>query len=1736
MQKTSLFFIAIFLVSVCSAQLPTEHLSLWLSADSVEIISGKVAKWHDQSGTNYSPIQTIAENSPIKIDDILAGKPIIHFNGNNWLKYQYPTAIIQPISVFVIWRITTAGNQACYGNYETSIFDFQSYNSKLQIYANSILGYSKSAPFDFILNSNIYNGIASKIFENGLLKATGNSGSGSMNGITIGAVYNNTWQLNGDIAEVIMYDTVLSDINRKVVENYLMDKYSPTLDLGADICNEVSVLSIDNNFTDILWSNGETSNSCTITETGQYFVQAKDNFGRMRFDTINAIFYDFSISDQIICSNDSVLLTSGLNSDYEHLWSTTETSDTIFISEQDNYWLQLTDSNGCVLKKYFSVFVDSLEYKISLGNDTSLCSGNSISLITGENLCNEFLWTPGGSTQPFQMVYDDGWQKLNVVDFVGCTAVDSIYVTITGMAPTPGYFIQNLCFGETTQFIDNSTPSDDISSWKWVINSKDTLYTQNAEMLFTDIGIQNIELIVTTYTGCSNNVFFNITIKDVPDVNFSHLPICSGLSTEFISSISIPASSTVESISWYVNDILISNDLNLTHTFISQGSYNVKLEVILDNSCSSVYTETINIPDSYPIPEAFYLISPIHQVNNLDINFDWSESRNASFYRLIISSDINFDNVLYSVDSIFSTNYNLNFVSISDTLFWKVIAYNPCGQSTTSETASFSYFSPSILSNLQLWLSADSVEIISGRVATWYDKSGNNYSPTQSSVSNRPTKINNALGRNPIIRFNGNNWLKYQFPTPKAQPVTIFALWDKTGGGSTPICLSNYSTSNFALFLNSTNNNIGISATFGTGFVSYPKSSLFNFVLNSAIFNNSTSKLYENGILKAFGDAGNNDCNGITIGASYNNDLCLIGNIAEIIIFDTVLTDYDRIKVENYLMYKYSPKLNLGGNININYGFADTLINAGEWFTNYVWSSSTGSLTDTETTQSITVNKSGTYSVTVTDIFGYESSDSLIVTYPKINTINDTTICLGDTLLWNTNLTNNYDFLWNKGSVDSILKITTTGEYYVKVTDSLGNFRLSDTITVSVDSFPAIASLGADTNLCAGNSIYLKNGIGETYLWSSSTGSLAGTDTTQEEIIVANSGDYYLTVTNNRACLAIDTVAINIVGIAPTTGFYFNTSCLGDTTFFTDNSYTTDGSNIVSYSWDLSNDNYSSVQNPNFLFPDTGSYQTSLTVTADNGCTNTKKQDLIIHPLPVINFSPDVACSNNNVVFSDNSFVHGSNIIYREWHIEDSIYINKENPTHNFNAAGQYPIILKSTSTYGCKNTETQNIEIKQSPKTDFDFTPACFGDSVYFSDNTETFLGSPISWQWNFGDEASSNVSNPSHLFNKTGNYLVTLTTKQLSNACSNSAEKQLIVYNKPLAYFNNKSICLYQDLQLIDSSTSIDGNITYWQWRIDTLGYSYTQNPNIVIKDTGSYHIKLKIKSETGCSDTISRSVFVHSLPIVNFDFNPKLGTPPLIVNFDNGSENASSYIWQFGDEQSNSDNNPSHTYANSGYYNIKLIGISEYGCIDSLSKKLKVIIPLNDIAVMDIRPVFNNNYLNLSADIANMGTLAASNFNLIVTTDNGNVFQETFDDELASGSVITYNFKTQIKFPLNTSPNFVCLKAELGGDLSDEKPENNEKCYSFKNSFMAFSPYPNPSKEKITFEYIIPYSHVAEIFIYNSMGEKVKTIFSGNANKGLNRITINTLHLGNGIFTILVIFDGQKTTKRFVNSSKQ
>lgn len=191
------------------------------------------------------------------------------------------------------------------------------------------------------------------------------------------------------------------------------------------------------------------------------------------------------------------------------------------------------------------------------------------------------------------------------------------------------------------------------------------------------------------------------------------------------------------------------------------------------------------------------------------------------------------------------------------------------------------------------------------------------------------------------------------------------------------------------------------------------------------------------------------------------------------------------------------------------------LVAAGDATANYHWQPGG------QTSSSIYVSQSGTYSVTATNACG-QVSDSIEVSYygaPDIDLGNDTTICAGTQLLLNATWPVS-DYLWSDLSTDSTLLVMTTGNYSVRVINLCGIDM--DSIYVTFESVQV--DLGNDTiYIQSGTSTDINVGAGfESYLWS--TGSAL------PQITVSDQGWYAVTVTDSYGCSGIDSILVIVTG------------------------------------------------------------------------------------------------------------------------------------------------------------------------------------------------------------------------------------------------------------------------------------------------------------------------------------------------------------------------------------------------------------------------------------------------------------------------------------------------------------------------------------------------------------------------------------------------------------------------------
>ncbi|MDT8431288.1 MAG: DUF642 domain-containing protein, partial [Bacteroidales bacterium] len=293
------------------------------------------------------------------------------------------------------------------------------------------------------------------------------------------------------------------------------------------------------------------------------------------------------------------------------------------------------------------------------------------------------------------------------------------------------------------------------------------------------------------------------------------------------------------------------------------------------------------------------------------------------------------------------------------------------------------------------------------------------------------------------------------------------------------------------------------------------------------------------------------------------------------------------------------PTVDLGEDVTACEGETVTL-DAGT-HTSYLWS--TG-----ETTQTIDVTQSGTYSVTVTNAEGCEGTDEIAVTFaalPIVDLGEDVTACEGETVTLDAGTHTSY--LWSTGETTQTIAVTQSGTYSVTVTNAEG-CEGSDELAVTFAALP-IVDLGDDITACEGETVTLDAGTHTSYLWS--------TGETSQTIDVNQSGTYSVTVTNAEGCEGTDEIAVTFAALPIVDLGEDVTACEGETV-------TLDAGTHSSYLWSTGETTQT------IDVTQSGTY--SVTVTNAEGCEGTDEIAVTFAALPIVDLGEDVtACEGETV-------------------------------------------------------------------------------------------------------------------------------------------------------------------------------------------------------------------------------------------------------------------------------------------------------------------------------------------------------------------------------------------------------------------------------------------------------------------------------------------------------------------------
>ncbi|MBS1658698.1 MAG: T9SS type A sorting domain-containing protein [Bacteroidetes bacterium] len=645
--------------------------------------------------------------------------------------------------------------------------------------------------------------------------------------------------------------------------------------------------------------------------------------------------------------------------------------------------------------------------------------------------------------------------------------------------------------------------------------------------------------------------------------------------------------------------------------------------------------------------------------------------------------------------------------------------------------------------------------------------------------------------------------------------------------------------------------------------------------------------------------------NGGTYISKYRDPLTLIANDDSLTIVtgslsgDLVIQPYSITKISTDLVPAAAPAVTISANGATSICAGDSVeLDAGP-HSYYVWSN--GAMT-----RKIWVKSTGDYWVRSADsIVGYWGADTLHVTVnalpPSPNLILDgaRNFCSGDTttLKINTVLPYGTTYLWSTGDTSANKLVTSSGTYYVTVTDPNGCTSISEQESLIVYALPhPTITVSGPTEFCSDQSTTLQAPPGYlSYQWSNSKNGQTQT--------VSLGGTYTISVKDSNQCWGDGANAISLtVWDPPVPSISINGGnanfCQGTPVYL---------STISGYTvqWQLASNNIAGATDVNYTPASTGTYKVILTDI--HGCTKASSGQAITiwsNPVPGINVSGGTSiCQGQSTTLSAansgyvsylwstgetttsimtsqsgnytltvtdangcvgssvpkaitvnalptptisaggaTEFCNGSNVV---------LSVNQTYTSYAWSPSGfgQTKTVSSSGSYYctvtdvnGCQaasNTISVNVHTLPTP------TVTSSGGNVFCS-NAGVYLSTPVTgynYQWLKGTATLSGQTNQSYYPSSTGNYKVRITDGLGCTALSGAYSATVNTPPSP-SITGTTVIC-------DGSSATLSANTTYTTYMWSTG--ATTQSINITLHGTYT----LTVTNTNGCSGTATTTV---------------------------------------------------------------------------------------------------------------------------------------------------------------------------------------------------------------------------------------------------------------------------------------
>lgn len=497
------------------------------------------------------------------------------------------------------------------------------------------------------------------------------------------------------------------------------------------------------------------------------------------------------------------------------------------------------------------------------------------------------------------------------------------------------------------------------------------------------------------------------------------------------------------------------------------------------------------------------------------------------------------------------------------------------------------------------------------------------------------------------------------------------------------------------------------------------------------------------------------------------------------------------------------------------------------------------------------------------------------------------------------------------------------GIYTIKllVQNSAGEDSLIKTNYVEVHAAPAVSFTASQTSACSQLSTnFTAQGNGsQQWQWDFGDGIFSTEQNPAHTYAQPGNYNVSLKATNGQGCSSTFLRQAYINVNYTKAGFSYLAATLCQPLKITFQN-TSQGDGRVLYKWYFGNGDSSVEANPVYTYRTGGTYTVQLKTSNEFGCEDTYSLAVAVaNPVTAaFNAGATVACKAPAPIQFNSQAPAGSSYA---WSFGDSTFSSVANPLHVYSDTGLYTVKL-IVRTSGCFDSVTRTNYIRiQKPFVAFDNLPdsGCSGFSKQIN-IIDKGTDNIASYAWDFGDGGTSTLARPTHVFSGERYFTIKLIATGVSG-CRDTAVMENAVYAgaRPRADFTSQllNVCGQTTVPFTDMT---QGRANAWYWSFGDNAQEFGQNPLHRFNDTGYLSVQL-IAFNGGCPDTVIKPRYIYIKPSVakfKFDFSCQNAFAYTFTNLAIGAE---SWQWDFGDGQTSTERNPSHTYSDTGTYFVSL-----------------------------------------------------------------------------------------------------------------------------------------------------------------------------------------------------------------------